>query len=102
MVMSQPMREMLPAVARFAGSMKTPDPIILPATIRIAGTKEILLSETDLLSETELAICIPWVDQHDSAAIGTGGRIDENSSPLLAEISRRIICRSVGGRAIVR
>lgn len=43
MVISQPKMAMLPMAARLAGSINTPEPIILPATISVAGTKPILL-----------------------------------------------------------
>ena len=43
MVISQPKIAMLPIPARLAGSINTPDPIIFPATIKVAGTKPILL-----------------------------------------------------------
>ncbi len=42
MVISHPKMAMDPTAARFAGSMKTPEPIMLPATIRVAGTRPIL------------------------------------------------------------
>ncbi len=48
MVISQPMTAMEPMAARLAGSMKTPDPIMLPATIRVAGTRPILAASASL------------------------------------------------------
>ena len=41
-VISQPISAMLPIADRLAGSMNTPDPIILPATISVAGISPIL------------------------------------------------------------
>jgi len=49
---SQPLSTMPPMVTKLAGSMKTPEPIIGPATIKVAGTSPILRSELLTIENT--------------------------------------------------